>query len=214
MPFTVAATANNFTGSAATTATISANAGDTIAVAGFGTSSSAGFGTVTDSAGNTYTIGATNTAGANLWGAAYILALPLAITSVTYTPPATIGGAGIFVWRLTATGIVQFADSKAPTQTTSTTGTNAISTGSMNVTSSDGILLSVCDCGSVGHLSIGTVPPMISDGTFIFGEGLAEHYPTSGANPATFTDSTAGDTINVVGLAFQLPAAVGIAWVS
>lgn len=209
MPFVIQSTAYSSAGSAAATATISANVGDTIAVVWYGASGSAGTGTITDSGGNTYTIGNNNSSGSNLWGSGYCLTLTNSITSVTYAPPAPIGVAILFVWRITFTGgVLQFADSKAPAVITSTTGTNAISSGSMNVTTTDGLLLSACFNATVSALSAGTVPAMVSDGYFIANSALAEHFATTSANPATFTDSTAGDTLYLGALAFQVQSPI------
>lgn len=209
MSLTVAAVANAFANSTSCTTALAASIGDSIGVYVYCNSplaSTLGIGTVSDdgtSGGNVYANNNSTFVGNILVGSSCSLNLIKSFANITYTPPGVATQAGMFVWRITSSGIVVLADSTASI-TTSTTTTNGISTGSMAVTSSDGLLMSGCFCGTSGHLSVGTSPAMVSDGTFIFGQALAEHFATSGANPATFTDNTAGDTLYLSGLAFQI----------
>jgi hypothetical protein len=221
MSVTVVSTNNSFSGATTTSASITASAGDTIGMwlfATYATTAPASGGTVSDNTAslNTYTINSGASFNDSYVTTGYITQLSAPITSILWTPPPSPvpSAAGLFIWRITATGTVSYS-ANAAVVVTSTLGTDAVTTGPLAITTGNGLI--VC-AGQAGNSTMSVGTGFTSDGSFIFGNALAEHGAFSATQAATFTDSNAGDTIYLGALSFQIPgAATGsavIAWIT
>lgn len=167
-------------------------------------------GTLTDSAGNTYTIPAGGVAlqsGAYVNLSGYSIAIASAITSVTYhTGTSGTNAFILYVWDITATGAISFADAKAAISA-SASGTDAVATGTLSITSSDGLILAGCrDWGFASNISSGT--GFTTDSSV---EAAAEHKAVTTSAAATFTDSSPGTDTGRAALAFQVASGGSVA---
>lgn len=210
MSFTVVNSANGNGGSTSQPVTISIAAGHTVGCVWYFDDFGAGgsVSNITDSAGNVYALGNSITdGGTHSAGTASSLAIASSITSVTLNTVGAGGGfLGLWVWDLSASGTISLADTKAAFIPSTTTGANAVSTGSMSITSADGLLLAaVVDLSSAG-MTVGT--GFSADATGQNGSP-GEHKAVTASAPATFTCASAGTGAVVAGLAFQVAGAAG-----
>lgn len=200
-------TVNNKAGAvagASQTVAISVAAGHTIAVFAF---DRLGTGTVTDSAGNTYTAGNSSSIGGYTSATYWSIAIGSPITSVTYTSASSTGNF-VMVWDITATGAITASDSGAQTYNSSTvTGANNATTGTLSVTSGDGLILGGCANFSSGTMTIGT--GFTSDLSLNSGQEIGEHRAVTVSAVASFTASTGGQVAGVGGIALQVSSGGG-----
>lgn len=206
MSFTVNNSAADAGGSTSQSVTISIPSGHTVGVSVYFAdfnSTGATINSVVDSAGNTYTLpagGATSFA-LHSQAMAYSLAIASSITSVTAAISGGIGGyLEVVVWDLTATGTIAFSDAKAQNYPVSTTGTDAVTTGSMTVSSADALLLGATHDFSNNTFTHGT--GFTSDATGPTGF-YSEHKAVTASGAATFTSSVSGTAL-VAGMALQV----------
>jgi hypothetical protein len=160
---------------------------------------------VADSAGNTYTARNNVTSAFNQTMQAFTsLAIGSACTSVTCT--ATVSGfIGVWVWDLTATGTIQYADSGGTNYNFSnSSATDAVTTPSLNIgTSTDGLVMAASQDPGGGSMSIGT--GFTSDGGYLAGV-VGEHKAVSASVAGTFTDDTASSRPICMGLLLTVAA--------
>jgi hypothetical protein len=218
MSFTVVNSANSGDQAAAfATCTISIAAGHTIVAIGSGGGNGV-LGTFVDSAGNSYTAGTSATDGANhALGGAVSIAIANPITSLTYTPAGSGTDAFVAVWDITATGLITFPSSAGHFYNSNAPNTtNGISTGSMAITTSDGLLLAVARSYGGSTLSTGTSPVIFTqDGLLSFVTIIYEHGAITSSGAATFTTGTNNDFVQVAGVALQVNSGgSSIAWVT
>jgi hypothetical protein len=209
--FTVVNKQGNFVSATSNTQTISIAAGHTVVVFLFGERATGiGIGAVTDSAGNTYTLGNTATAfGVSIVGTGCSLAIPTAITSVTYTPAGSGTGpvTGLIVWDITATGTISVASTGAAAYPGNAPGTaNGVTTGNLAITSADGLLLGGANDGTMAGLVVGT--GFTQDVSFNSAAMVGEHQAITASGPVTFTAPAANDQVYVAGIALQVSAPV------
>jgi hypothetical protein len=157
-------------------------------------------GTFSDSAGNSYTPGTFTTIPNHVQGCGCSLAIPNAVTSVTYTTgtPGT-DAFFLYVWDITATGIISLADSDAVGYISSPATTDGVTTKSLSVTSSDAFFFGAGKDWSSGNLSAGT--GFTQDPVDV--SNLGEHKAATSSGPVTFT-SVGGNTVSIAAMALQL----------
>lgn len=203
--FTVNQTVSGTPGGASVTYSISVPAGHTVVCYGFAdVSSVAGAGTVTDSAGNTYTVGTSaNYYGVRVVGMFYSLAIPTAITSVTFTPAGTPGLSVLIIWDISATGTIAVGTTAAVGYPGNAPGTtNGVTTGSLSVTGSSGLILAGLDDQSSAGSAVGT--GFTSDYANYNTSIIGEHQAVTTSTAATFTAGAANDQIGLAGLSLYI----------
>lgn len=213
MPFTLqgGVAHGNLASAASVTVAVTAAAGSVIVCWGYSENSTSGFGTITDNAGNAgYTNGAVVNDGVRQNGTAANVGLTgagiaNAITSVTYTPPATATTCGLLVWAYTPSGgVVVIADSAATLYNfNSTNVTDGIATRVLVLTSSDGLIVSGAVDLSSGTLTHGT--GFTNDITGFFAVG--EHRSATSSAIASWTCAANGDLVEMAGIALQIASA-------
>ena len=197
--------------------TVTGDGTHTVVIAGMsssgGTLGSAGV--FTDSASNTYTVGTThNDGGSRLWAMAYLIGLPSSITSVTWTPAGTSAGIELAVWDIIATGPISFASGNSNLLSSVPTTADAVTTSSLAITSSDGLILGYGQSAFSYQIAHGT--GFTADGLNTGSTGSQpEHMAISAAHAATWTTPTGSDIDFVMALAFQVSnTGINIAWVT
>jgi len=209
MPFTVTSSGANAAAGQAVTLTLTIPANSIVGVSCSSNATSVGtHGTCVDSNSNAYSYGSLFIANNQLVETFYTLNSGPSATTLTYTQASGqsyFGGTIIAAWILTATGAISVGGSGAGLfSANAPTTTNGITTGNLSITSSDGIVLGLANDFNGAHLTIGTVPLMVSDGNTVSGTWFYwAHAAVTASSPATFTCSTLNDTVIVGGIAFQ-----------
>lgn len=205
--FTVVKSAGNFASAASFTLTFSVAAGHDVVVCMLGQGSGATASIATDTGANPYTNGAFSVAAGRVANCAYSLAIANAITSITVTPSGTGTLALIAAWDVTSTGTASFPTGGSNNFIgTTATGTDAVTTGSMTVSSADAIFFSLASDLSSGNLTVGTGFSL--DTTLSANNIISEHKAVTATGAATYTAAGAGDTILLSGIALQNSATV------
>lgn len=164
-----------------------------------------------DSGSNTYTNGSSGTApGGLVWSAAYAIGVANSVTSVSFTT-GTAGTNAVFlyVWDITATGTISFADGKGVYSNSFSTSTDAVTTGSLTVTSSDALLLGAVVPWTGDPCSIGT--GFTADAAADPPNRISEHKAITASGAVTFTLGSSGNDLVVYGFAFQVSGGGGTA---
>jgi hypothetical protein len=205
--FTINNVVENYCATTSCTITVTIPSGHTIGIWLYSTGDAATLGTITDSTAGaiTYTKGANfGTAFNDTTGFAWAIAIPTGITSITYTP---FGGAAtaasMVVWDITATGTIVASDNKSNLYGfDSPNTTDGITTTSMTLTSSDGLLLAAAIDQGAGALTAGT--GFTSDISVGGNSLVGEHKAVTASAAATFTAANMNDFVLTAGLAFQV----------
>lgn len=203
------------------TLNITINAGHTVVIAAMSNAggSIGSTGTFTDSQSNTYSIATThNDGGTRIWAIAYCIGIANQITSVTWTPAGTSTGIVLAVWDIydTAAATISFASGNSNLLTAVPTTANAITTSSLSITSSTGILLGYAQSAYSYHVTSGTSPiSFTQDGQVASVYAIYEHALISSAAAATWSTPTGPDIDFVMAAAFQTTGAgATIAWIT
>ncbi len=203
MSFTVHGSSAGFGGSISQSQTISITAGHSVVVAvGFDDFGGAGVVSVIDSDANVYTLGVSATdGGSRSLRSGYFLNLPNSITSVTAL--ATVGGfLTLWVWDISASGSISFADSDAAGYLSSTTTTaDALTSGTLTIAASDGLILGACLDASNSTVNSGTGFSTDAGASAAY---VSEHKDVSTSAAATFTATSTGASAIVAGIAFEV----------
>lgn len=188
------------------TVTISVPAGHTVVCWTLGRGSGTTLGTLVDSSGNTYTAGALNTGfGTDIISTAWSIAIPSSITSVTYTPSGTGTVATLIVWDVTASGAITVASGGSNTNVyafNSVTATDGTTTGSLTMTTTDGMQFAGTYNNSSAAMSAGTGYTL--DASLNTSTILGEHKAVTASAAATFTSAGANDYIENAGVVLQV----------
>jgi hypothetical protein len=198
-------------GATSQAATISVAAGHTIVVIEiFNPFTNGGTPTSpTDTGGNAYTAGNHTIDGANRQIYTYwSIGIANAVTSVTANTTGSTGAGGfveVIVWDISATGTITANSSAAVVNTGTTLATDALTTGSMAVTSTDALLVGAAKDMNSNPTTAGTgfTSDAVDANNF-----HGEHMAVTASGAATWTDSTAGDFALIAGLALQVSAPV------
>lgn len=183
-----------------TTLNITASPGDTIIVYGRG-SNGASFGTVSDDGGNTYSYGQAVLVGPGAVGMAWSVAIENAVTSVTFDCGGT-GYAVIGVWVLSSDGDLSVVDSDALLYNFSTPDTtDGVTTKSMTLSSSSGMLIGASYSGSGVAISTGT--SFTQSWSSPDGFEIGEHRAVTASSAITFTAAEDGAYVSVAGVLVQ-----------
>jgi hypothetical protein len=177
---------------------------------------------ITDSAGNTYALGnsAVDAGGNHHVGTGYFLAIATGITTVTaHVTGGTGNFVGLTVWDITATGTISIAGTAALDTPSTSTATDSLHTGALNLTdSTDGLIFGMAFDLSSNSIAIGTGFTADTTGQ---NSSPGEHkaIAVSAANGCTWTPGTAGSHELAAGLGFQVSASgptnnATIAWVT
>ena len=164
-------------------------------------------GTMADSGGNSYTIG-NNAAifGSRIAAMAYSLGLASSVTSITFTPTVssgTINYVKLVCWDISATGTI-FAHSSAAVgyPGNAPSGANAVTTGSLSIGSTDGLILAGLTDDSNTGSAVGTgFTKDYDNGNQLL---LGEHQAVTASTAATFTAAALNDQILIAGVALQV----------
>lgn len=212
---TLLGTKNVLTGGVCTlTATIPANSIIAVLCAGSYQTNPSTNGSVADSNSVAYTPSAGSgmfNPGVSGYGGScfYTLNSGAQASSITWTLPAAIYiNVSMAVYQLTPTAggirIVTVGTGNGSNSSAWGASANAVSTGSLGVSSNDAILIGIAMDLTAGNLTIGTVPAMVQDGA-AFAQTIVGHYAftTGNATPATWTTSVGSNNITCFGVAFS-----------
>jgi hypothetical protein len=213
MSFTVNnSAANTTTGGTSVSVSISIPTGHSVGVIARSTNA----GTLSVTGNNAYTIGNTVIGSfSDQLKSFYSLGIGSSETAIVLNSTAS-EFLSFVVWDITATGTIAYADSEGQCYVfNNPSTTDGVTTGSMTLTSADGLLISAGWDPGGGTLTIGT--GFTADATAL--AMVSEHKAVTASAAATWTDNTANSRPVVMGLAFQVSGGGGgntasIAWIT